>query len=243
MIELKEREKRPIELFDVKEFVKIKKRNKLFEALEGNRKEESKEEAPRLGSMMVPPMRMIDDEDDEAEEMDDKAIANIFNPFNIPSSSQAQEEIKEEPKEETVKYNINDLDKKLTQVNIENKTEVPKFDLDSIVKRIDAKIAELEEQERQEKEKQQEEKKEESAEPKEIKVTHSNEEAKEAPEYDRLDNTIVERFDDFMREIDDATKDEHEPIINVDNDSVVVGDVTDDQYYDDFFGDDNDNEN
>ena len=37
--ELQEREKRPIELFDVKEFVKIKKRNKLFEALDGNKNE------------------------------------------------------------------------------------------------------------------------------------------------------------------------------------------------------------
>ena len=30
-----------------------------------------------------------------------------------------------------------------------------------------------------------------------------------------------------------------EPVINIDNDSLVVGDVTDDEFYDDFFHDDN----
>ena len=49
--------------------------------------------------------------------------------------------------------------------------------------------------------------------------------------------TIVEKFDDFMNQNVKEEKKE-EPIINIDNDSVIVGDVTDDQYYDDFFMED-----
>ena len=56
-------------------------------------------------------------------------------------------------------------------------------------------------------------------------------------DYDKLDMTIVEKFDDFMNQNVKEEKKE-EPIINIDNDSVIVGDVTDDQYYDDFFMED-----
>ena len=256
--ELKEREKRPIELFDVKEFVKIKKRNKLFEALDGAKTERKEPMMPFNSPEIRGIPRGLMDDDEEGP-----IFNNLFNPFNELKNN---EPVKEKPthkdenaalkgfadlinnlaKEEPVKvssnekdripFDINDLDKKPVEMNIENKTATPEFDIDSIVKRIDAKIAELEEQERQEKLK--------NGEPLEnnedVTATIVKEEPKEEikkvnepVDYDKLDNTIVEKFDDFMKEIDETTKDE--PIVNIDNDSVIVGDVTDDQYYDDFF--------
>ncbi len=64
------------------------------------------------------------------------------------------------------------------------------------------------------------------------------EESNEIPEdYDKLDMTSALSFNDLVKENkSESTKEE--PTINVDNDSVVFGDVTDDQYYDDFFNDD-----
>ena len=261
---LTEREKRPIELFDVKEFVKVKKRNKLFEALDNNKDKKSpspiSDNKFKPTSILEPPKSLLEDKDDT---FDEKPIFNnIFNPFNkeelkVDKTEPAKEsqglkgfdeliasfsddnDITKEEKEEpsTPMFDLNDLDNKKIEKNIENKSVEPKFDIDSIVKRIDAKIAELEEQEREEKLKNGET----VEEPKDISesiIMPKEIETKEEPiiDYDKLDNTIVEKFDDFMREIDETTKDEN-PVVNIDNDSVVVGDVTDDQYYDDFFDD------
>ena len=261
---LTEREKRPIELFDVKEFVKVKKRNKLFEALDNNKDKKSpspiSDNKFKPTSILEPPKSLLEDKDDTFDEK--PMFNNIFNPFNkeelkvdkkepakesqglkgfdelIASFSDDNDITKEEQEEPSAPmFDLNNLDNKKIEKNIENKTVEPKFDIDSIVKRIDAKIAELEEQERQEKLKNGET----VEEPKDISESISLPEEKETKEepvidYDKLDNTIVEKFDDFMREIDETTKDEN-PVVNIDNDSVVVGDVTDDQYYDAFFDD------
>lgn len=269
---LVEREKRPIEMFDIKEFVKIKKRNKLFEALDGN-KNEKKNNIPPFENKIVnniiePPKDLLSD--DNADEISEPIFNNIFNPFNaskepivedvddvkkensglsgfadlvanLAKSNDNAEKIDDNKENDTMPmFDLKSLDNKPVEMNIENKTVTPEFDIDSIVKRIDAKIAELEEQERQEKIKNGE-----VVEPvkkplpessKPVEKENILEPINNEVEYDKLDNTIVEKFDDFMKEIDETTKDE--PIVNIDKDSVIVGDVTDDQYYDDFFGED-----
>ena len=93
------------------------------------------------------------------------------------------------------------------------------FNLDDLVKRIDAKIAELEAEEAAEKQKA---------------AGEVKKEPKESIE--KLENTIYEKFDDFLAD-DSSVKDNSEPVVNIDQDSEVVSDnnVTDDQYYDDFF--------
>ena len=88
------------------------------------------------------------------------------------------------------------------------------MDIDSLVKKIDAKIAELEKEEQEEKAKQ-------------------NNLNQQVVDYDKLDTTMVEKFDDFFKK--DNNKVREEPKVVVDKDSVVVGDNNDDEYFDDFF--------
>ena len=99
----------------------------------------------------------------------------------------------------------------------------PKFDIDNLVKRIDAQIAKLEEEEKA---------KNGSNKVETLDVSKDNNE-----DYDKLDMTSAFNFSDLVKN-DKSDNDKEEPTINVDKDSVVVGDVTDDQYYDDFFNDD-----
>ena len=92
-----------------------------------------------------------------------------------------------------------------------NEMESPNFNIDDLVKRIDAKIAELEAEE-------------------------AAGLKKESEPIEKLENTVYEKFDDFLG---NSTQSEEasEPVINIDQDSVVVSDnnITDDQFYDDFF--------
>lgn len=232
--ELVEREKRPVELFDIKEFVKVKKRNKLFEALdtkppmdldnkEGSDVSSSDNDIP---SQLMPNTIQEPPQETNSEEL------SSLNPFNINL-----DETKKEEKNDLIEGDnlYLALDEQKIEENhiIENKTEKPKFDIDDLVKRIDAKIAELEAQEEAEKKETEEEindLEEASHE------TLSLEDEKIDEDYDKLDATIVERFDDFINEtnVNEKVKKE-EPIINIDNDSVVVSDTTDDEYFDDFF--------
>ncbi|MBP3456548.1 MAG: hypothetical protein J6K36_00365, partial [Bacilli bacterium] len=95
------------------------------------------------------------------------------------------------------------------------------FDVDDLVKRIDAKIAELEKEEEAQKSAQ----KEESI--KQPTIEQQTEPKKEEPEIERFD--LGTTYD---------TSEKEEPVVNIDNDSIVVSDeTTDDQYYDDFFND------
>ena len=103
----------------------------------------------------------------------------------------------------------------------EEKPATPKFDVDDLVKRIDAKIAELEKEEEAQKSAQ----KEESI--KQPTIEQQTKPKKEEPEIERFD--LGTTYD---------TSEKEEPVVNIDNDSIVVSDeTTDDQYYDDFFND------
>ena len=201
--ELVQREKRPIEMFDIKDFVKTKKRNKLFEALESPQKEEKNAlpiDNPLFNNTPL--------ETKEDKAVDNNLFTNSFNPFNSFNNNE-KEMIDKLPEEDNP---TEVLDNSPIEGNLE--TMDNNFDIDSIVKRIDAKIAELEAQEKLEAEK-------------------NKEENKQNNDYDTLDKTVVEKFDDFMKE--DTNSSDEKPVVNIDNDSIVVGDITDDQYYDDFF--------
>ena len=233
---LSQREKRPVELFDVKEFVKIKKRNKLFEALDSNKDEKKNDiitPSPEVLKDEINPINPSNFKEDDSNSM--------FNPFNnsiktneegasFDTISTSNDDKKEDKKIDDTTFNpmfdINENNK--LGVNIENKTASPKFDIDSIVKRIDAKIAELEAEEQKEKAANNNDIKEET-------TTIQPPKENDFANYDTLDNTIVERFDDFMKNDNNEEVSKEEPIINIDNDSVIVGDVTDDEYFDDFF--------
>jgi len=91
------------------------------------------------------------------------------------------------------------------------------FNIEDLIKRIDAKILELEKEEQEQNKKE-----------------NINE---ENDEYDKLENTIYEKFDDFIKTSNN--EETSDPVINVDGESVIVdsNNVTDDQFYDDFFTD------
>ena len=209
---LVEREKRPIDLFDIKEFVKVKKRNKLFDALD---------KKPPVTPTPVP---NIEQEKEEIKETNN--VSTGFNPFNKvaetpkdikTSNSKFEKSFMESntPKQEenNSAFNFDKYPAVEEKVPVqEEKPASPKFDVDDLVKRIDAKIAELEKEEELEKAKKNE-------------VKHTEPERKEEPEIERFD--LGTTYDN---------KEKEEPVINIDNDSIVVGDeTTDDQYYDDFF--------
>ena len=246
------REKREIEQFDIKEFVKVKKRNKLFEALDNNPVSNNKPEpsAP-VGGGATPIFENIPKEESKPNSFTAPTTYdfNALNPFNMASKEEKVSDNEESslnklfgpsiPNEEPIKE-----ENTLTDLKPDNNELTSKFDIDSLIKRIDAKIAEKE-----------------ATLNKEGKTTNvpfinetpnieppkaSKEEKIESLDdessnnYDKLDATVVERFDDFMNKPNNKeTKNSNEPVINIDNDSLVVGDVTDDEFYDDFFNDDN----
>jgi len=225
--ELKERDRSQIELFDIKDFVKTKKRNKLFEALDNAEKKEkmnSEEKKPpfppMFGGPRVEEMQMeVTAEPEEAveEKKPPRKPHRSFNPLNDPLTDDIEEEPEEKPKEE--KPEVFDFEPPAMprEPLISNETAIPKFDVDDLVRRIDAKIAELEAEEAAEK--------------------ANNAGAKAKPVDDKeFEHTIYERFDDFYQKPDNF-KTKEEPVVNVDGESIVVGnnEVTDDQYYDDFY--------
>lgn len=112
----------------------------------------------------------------------------------------------------------------------------PNMDMDEFVKNIDKKIAELEEEEKREKEKQK------------LEGTNNiNEETKlsevpkeEKPSYNIYNEPSIPSKMDDKHEEEKKTEQIEKPKINIDADSIIVDEnnVTDDQFFDDFFGDD-----
>ncbi len=252
--ELVEREKHNIALFDIKEFVKVKKRNKLFEALDNNNANNG---AKQNVNPVEPPASNKDIINENIPnnlnpfsnglmpskldtDLNVKASSDSLNDFNLSpfysTNSKPKKNDYGESLEETLNNDVNNNsfinpvpDKNIDKLSFEEeikedkfnkKAEESKFDIDNLVKRIDEQIAKLEEEEKQKKNIL-------------VKPSKTKEE-----DYDKLDMTMVQKFDDFIKK-DDNSKLAEEPTVNIDNDSVVVGDITDDQYYDDFFDDDN----
>lgn len=192
-----ERKQTSVEIFDLKEFVKEEKRKKLFDSVGGENK--------GMG----------------------KPLGNIFEGFNPSDKNNVPFGPFGQPFIPNMPINGNDLNKTdfldIGQINnalSNDKRDVGnvggKIDIDDLVKKIDAKIAELEKEE-------------------ELNKKNNN----KVVDYDKLDNTIVEKFDDFMKKssTDSEVSVKNEPIVNIDKDSIVVDNNTDDEYFDDFFTD------
>ncbi|MDD4705963.1 MAG: type IV secretory system conjugative DNA transfer family protein [Bacilli bacterium] len=200
---LTERKLSQIELFNIKDFVKTKKRNKLFESLENFERNNEITTKNILNPMFTKEVNnnIEDKEKINIEEEKSKPIIS-FNPLNEPL-----DDYKEDTKFEESNIINNNIP------NIKDQ----KLNIEDLIKRIDAKISELEKEEQEQNNKE--------------KIN------KENYHYDKLENTIYEKFDDFMKTPD--KEEPSDPVINVDSESVIVdcNNVTDDQFYDDFFTD------
>ncbi|MFA7064854.1 MAG: type IV secretory system conjugative DNA transfer family protein [Bacilli bacterium] len=201
---ISERKVSQIELFNIKDFVKTKKRNKLFESLENFEKNNEITTKNILNPMFT---KEVNNEIEDAKEVinieEEKSTPIIsFNPLNEPLDDFKEEIESKEPI--IINNNITDI-------------KDQKFNIEDLIKRIDAKILELEKEEQEQNKKE-----------------NVN---KENDHYDKLENTIYEKFDDFIKTSNN--EETSGPVINVDGESVIVDsdNVTDDQFYDDFFTD------
>lgn len=257
------REKREIDQFDIKEFVKVKKRNKLFEALDNNPVGTAPKTEPANPTGGAPIFEAIPKAENNTAPASPTSFTepttydfNALNPFNMASPVNEVKEEKEasEPKNNNlntlfgklppVEEPSHDDSNTITAIKPTQNTELTsKFDIDSLIKRIDAKIAEKEasmQKEGKTTNVPQIESIPTIEPPKQDEKIENLEEVSQSDDYDKLDATVVERFDDFMKNTDDKKETKpSDPVINIDNDSLVVGDVTDDEFYDDFFHDDN----
>ena len=187
------RDMKPIEVFDIKEFVKEKKRQKMMEAV--NNADIKPEGGLPFGmggfnpGMGMMPPGMMD--------------------MGLPT-----------PQKEGAGLPFGGMD------------------LDAMIKDIDRKIAELDAEEKKEKEKMAQQQK-----ATEAKVV---EPPKEQPKNDFVlpnpDNINEFIKEDAKVEVKEESSDIPKPKINIDADSIVVNDnmVSDDEFFDDFFGDDDD---
>lgn len=268
---LVERERRKVELFDIKEFVKVQKRNKLFEALDNNNAKNTPENKPvnekiedlsneskvtnKTSEIESTPEEVNSlnpfggfnnkqednknqDNNNSLNQIDDNQFSPFFSENNKENDtsisepnvlSNANNEIKAKPMNGKFLNDFNDNVDDMSFDTLDDKEEpkndfnTPKFDIDNLVKRIDEQIAKLEEEEK--------------AKNKESKPETLDISKDKSDDYDKLDMTSALNFNDLIKE-DKSDSNNEEPTINVDKDSVVVGDITDDQYYDDFFNDD-----
>ncbi len=200
-----EREQTNVEIFDFKKYVQDEKQKKFLESVNNG---EIGMNVPGFGN--------------------GKPIGNIFEGLNKPNSNSSigggnspfdfnnfMNQVSNN-KQDLEKTDFLDLPTIKKGVEDQNNLK-PDFDVDNLLKKIDAKIAELEKEEQEEKLKQ-------------------NNQTNKITDYDKLDSTVVEKFDDFFKQSDDNKNNtKEEPKIVVDKDSTVVSDLNDDEYFDDFF--------
>ena len=196
-----ERTPREVSIFDFREFVREEKKKKLFgnmENMSGMPNQNGFSSGTPLGNIF---------------EGLNKPNNNPFGGFNSPfvSNKSANPNL-----DKTDVLDLNELQNQMRKPNNNSGMFDGSMDIDSLVKKIDAKIAELEKEEQEEKAKQ------------------NNLENNKITDYDKLDTTMVEKFDDFFKK-DNNSNTKGEPKVVVDKDSVVVGNDNDDEYFDDFF--------
>ena len=202
-----EREQRKVEIFDLKEYVKAEKQKKMFDSLGGMNPGFG---GPNLSNPGMPIGNIFEGMNPRgAGAQNNNPFGNMPNPFassNKPNNF-----------DKTDFLDLNEIQREM------NKPVNPmpnNLDIDSLVKRIDAKIAELEKEEAEEK----------------ARATEKVE------TYDKLDTTMIEKFEDFMKMPKKDSNDKinsnlnkDKPVVKVDTDSIVVDDAVDDEYFDDFF--------
>ncbi|MBQ6546980.1 MAG: type IV secretory system conjugative DNA transfer family protein [Bacilli bacterium] len=195
-----ERQKRPVKVFDIKEFVKDKRKNKFMNMIENAG-------GMQDGGMAMPGMSGMPNM---------PGIPGMTtNPFNPIQNSNPM------------------------PGNPMSSSEPSGLNVDDLVKKIDAKIAELEKEEEEERKKIEEQKKKEEA---AVKETKKKEEIQEVSEEKEVTETVSSSqevaniaptmFTGFKPSDEIAPMKKSEPVI----DSPVSGImVTDDQFFDDFF--------
>ena len=200
-----ERKPREVSIFDFREFVREEKKKKLFgnaDNMSGMSNQNSFGQGMPIGNIF------------EGLNKPNNNNSNPFGGFNNPFGPNKPVN----PNlDKTDILDFSDLQNQMRKTNNSpGMFDGGGMDIDSLVKKIDAKIAELEKEEQEEKNKQ------------------NNSLNNKVVDYDKLDTTMVEKFDDFFKkENNNKTKDE--PKVVVDKDSVVVGDDNNDEYFDDFF--------
>lgn len=256
-----EREKQPVHVFDMREFVKEQKKKKLMEMMN---QAESNGTVPggNNNGMMNNPF---------ASGMPGMNGQNPFgatpNPFmNQPTNpfQPNQNNNMNKPVNPFEQALNNQLGEKTTPKAPETPKQPPMdFDVDALVRKIDAKIAELEEEERREKENN---KNIENKEVKEAKIEEtSKEESKQQSDFKKRISDIVADQDEEEKIINDSEnnndlvsevnkkleeteqekqleKHKEEPEdIKINNDIIIEdNDDSDDNFFDDFFDDDDD---
>ncbi len=198
-----ERKPREVSIFDFREFIREEKKKKLFgsgDNIGGMSNQSGFGSGTSLGNIF------------EGLNKPNNNNSNPFEGFNNPFGPNKPVN----PNlDKTDILDFNELQNQMRKPNNNSAMfDGGSMDIDSLVKKIDAKIAELEKEEQEEKAKQ-------------------NNINQKVIDYDKLDTTMVERFDDFFKKDKDKVKEE--PKVVVDKDSVVVGDNNDDEYFDDFF--------
>ncbi len=203
---------KPVEVFDIKTFVQEEKRKKLFENMEKN----SNQPMPNMAYPNMPgmPSMMGSGMPNMHNGMGNGTMPNFMNPNPFGGMGSNP---------------------------MANQNNGP-IDVDSLMKKIDEQIAKLEEEERQEKLKQEQEKAQ-----KNIGIKNKSEVLNEPKEIELPKQNIIENSVENKPIIEDVIEKpkireanvEEKPKINIDADSIIVDEniVTDDQFFDDFFGD------
>ena len=204
-----ERKMNEIPLFDIKTFVKTTKRNKLFDSLENITADQKK--IPKVNMPVINPLLSPNEDKEEKPEKQEELEPETkkrqpvvsFNPLNDPYDSEQMpgfELFSDRESTESIQ---------------------PDFNIEDLIKRIDAKIIELEK----------EENKIEQKPTKDIEQLNINED----DSYDKLEETIYEKFDDFFKV--ETPNEDNDSTVNIDSESKIVDaiGVTDDQFYDDFY--------
>ena len=212
-----ERKPREVSIFDFREFVREEKKKKLFGSIENNGGMPNQNGfglGTPIGNIFEGLNKPTPNNNNPFSGFNNSNNNNPFGGFNNPFGPTRPSD---ENLDKTDILDVKDIQNQIRKPNINpNLFEDGQMDIDSLVKKIDAKIAELEKEEAEEKAKQ------------------NNNISQKVVDYDKLDTTMVEKFDDFFKK-EDNNKVKEEPKVVVDKDSVVVGENNDDEYFDDFF--------
>ena len=226
------RPKKDVHTFDIKEFVKNQKKKKLLEMMNSADENMKKELPPELQRPQLEDRPTRKDIREEEIKLPDFLTKHVEEPETRKQFGNRISE-KEEPFSPfgKIQQEIN-LPKPELQFNdkIEEDEDLG-FDVDELVKKIDAKIAELEEEEKKEKEEAEKKKKEE-----ERRISQTR--PKENSIHDVLDDKQPEpknigSIEEFKTPIIEEIKVEKNEPINLDLED--EDDIDDDDFFDDFF--------
>ena len=222
-----ERESSPIKLFDMKQYVKEEKRKKTMEAINAAQNNPNSNTPSNPNSFSDPFKPMNDPFSDPFKPMNDP-FSDPFKSMNDPFANPIKNS--QNPFADPFKPTepFNGIPNNTTNTQDINNKKDDVVDIDELVKNIDAQIAELE--------KEQEKKK----------TSDNNKSDNKMFDLKELDLNMTEEKTLKTDEISEKKEDKQLPKIDdknkviVDNSSVIMDNqvVTDDQYFDDFFGDD-----